>query len=427
MKTLLLTTSFLPSYGGIESYLHELAKALYDHELTVTAPVIPNSNIFDRSASFKILRYNRNPEALSYCNALCNLSQNLFKRRWPSARKPWQMSGRLLPALGVLLASRSLLKSLAAQSRLFAADPTLLPTDLVQAGTAFPSGIIGWIIHHRFGTPYVVYTYGMEILLWGSSLRTRCLLRRVLSESAWVGAVSGFTAGLLKEFGLPEEAIRLVPPGIDPEPFCHPQDVQRLREHFGLSSKRVILTHGRLDPRKGHDMVLRALAEVVSLYQDTIYLITGTGPNEATLRALVRELDLERYVIFGGRVPNEFIPALYQTCDVFVMASRQINQSVEGFGIVCLEAAAAGRPVIAGRSGGVADAVVDGVTGYLVNPENPYEIASRLMQLLGDRTLREQLGMAGRERVQQDFNANAFARRLRGYLEEATEINSIRK
>jgi phosphatidylinositol alpha-1,6-mannosyltransferase len=108
------------------------------------------------------------------------------------------------------------------------------------------------------------------------------------------------------------------------------------------------------------------------------------------------------------------------------MASRTIKESVEGFGIVCLEAAAAGKPVVAARSGGVVDSVLDGVTGYHIDPDSTEELASRLCQLLGNKTLRDQLGAAGRRRVCLDFDSNAFTRRMRRYIDE-TMLTSKRK
>jgi phosphatidylinositol alpha-1,6-mannosyltransferase len=289
-----------------------------------------------------------------------------------------------------------------------------------------PSGISAWIIHQRFGIPYVIYTHGAELLTWERSIRTRHLLRKVLQDASWVGAVSRFTAGLLKDLGVSENAIRMLPPAIDPEPFGELREANDIRQRYGLFSKRILLTHGRLIPRKGHDTVIRSLPSVISAYPDVVYLITGVGPNEEHLKALVAELKLGSHVIFGGSIMPQELPALYQACDVFVMASRTIKESVEGFGIVCLEAAAAGKPVVAARSGGVVDSVLDGVTGYHIDPDSTEELASRLCQLLGNKTLRDQLGAAGRRRVCLDFDSNAFTRRMRRYIDE-TMLTSKRK
>jgi phosphatidyl-myo-inositol dimannoside synthase len=426
MRTLLLSTSFPPVNGGIETYLHGVAKALCGYDLIVTAPITSGSKAFDSKTFLNIVRYNRDTEDLGYWDGLRIIQENLLSTRWSGARSAWRTTGRSLVQMLALLACRSILKSVAFQSQLFAGSSKCFPADLIQVGSVIPSGITAWIIHQRFGTPYVVYTHGMEILLWGSYRKTRSLLKTVLSNAAWVGAVSSFTAGLVQELGVPERAIRLVPPGIETARFFQLQDVQTIRKYYGISKKRLILTHGRLDPRKGHDMVIRALPDVIRSHPDTSYLITGAGPNEEALKVLVGKLGLENYVCFGGQIPAEFVPALYQACDIFVMASRQIGHNVEGFGIACLEAAAAGRPVVAGRSGGTSDAISDGITGFLVDPKDPCEIGARLIQLLGDRSLRERLGNAGRQRVQQNFDTEAFGRRIRKYIEEAIQMSSGR-
>ena len=137
-----------------------------------------------------------------------------------------------------------------------------------------------------------------------------------------------------------------------------------------------------------------AIQLVLASHPDVVYLVTGKGESEDTLRRLVGELGLGDHVVFGGSVPADLLPGLYHACDVFVMASRRLGSSVEGFGIVCLEAAAAARPVIAGRSGGVADAVEDGVTGLLVDPEDPEAIGGAISRLLEDPRLARRMGEA---------------------------------
>jgi phosphatidylinositol alpha-1,6-mannosyltransferase len=245
------------------------------------------------------------------------------------------------------------------------------------------------------------------------------LLSQVLRGAVRVGAVSRFTAHLVRSFGVPDSRIRLLPPGIDPVPFRSSNGAAAFRERFGLGGRRVILTHGRLDPRKGHDIVLHALRRVVDARADVVYLITGDGPNESFLRETARAADLGSHVVFGGRIEETDIAALYHASDVFVMASRRIGDNVEGFGIVCLEAAAAARPVIAGRSGGVSDAVLDGETGYLVDPSDPVAIADRILALLDDPGLARRLGEAGRARVEAEFTREAFGERVRAFLREA--------
>jgi phosphatidylinositol alpha-1,6-mannosyltransferase len=158
--------------------------------------------------------------------------------------------------------------------------------------------------------------------------------------------------------------------------------------------------------------VIDALGRIAERHPDVLYLITGEGPTRAALEARARERGVVDRVIFAGRIPEGALGDLYAACDVFVMPSRRVGSNVEGFGIVALEAAAAGRPVVGGASGGVADAVEDGVTGRLVDPGSASACAEVLIDLLGDDAGRRAMGEAGRSRVCSHFDHRAFEARL---------------
>jgi phosphatidylinositol alpha-1,6-mannosyltransferase len=414
VKSLLLTTNFPPAVGGLERFAHEAARALEPADVVVLAPAAPGGDSFDASAPFRVARFERSSASIGYFGALRLLRRNLERSGAPDAPALRRLG---MPILGRLLANRTCLRAVASQSR---ALPREAPApDVIQASSALPSGVLAALVGARRGAPYVVYTHGAELLAWRSPRRLGMLLARVLRDAALVGAVSRFTVQLVRSFGVPDSRIRLLPPGIDPVPFRSSDGAGALRARFGLGGRRVILTHGRLDPRKGHDVVLRALRRVVDARPDVVYLITGDGPNESLLRETARAAGLGGHVVFGGRIEERDVAALYHASDVFVMASRRIGNNVEGFGIVCLEAAAAARPVIAGRSGGVSDAVKDGETGYLVDPNDPVAIADRVLTLLGDPGLARRLGEAGRARVEAEFTRDAFAERVRAFLREA--------
>jgi len=180
------------------------------------------------------------------------------------------------------------------------------------------------------------------------------------------------------------------------------RDVVRLRAKYGLNGCKVILTVGRLVERKGHDMVIRALPAVRDAVGAVRYLIVGSGPEEQRLRALSSDVGFRDDVVFVGHVRDEELPAFYACCDVFVMPCRALpgRDGIEGFGAVFLEAAASGKPVIAGRSGGIADAVVEGATGILVNPTDVKQLASMLTRLLLNRDEAARLGRNGRQRAE---------------------------
>jgi len=183
----------------------------------------------------------------------------------------------------------------------------------------------------------------------------------------------------------------------------------------------VILTVGNLVERKGHDVVLKSLPKVLKEVPNTVYLIVGDGEQKQNLKELVDELGLGEQVIFTGRVPEKELPQYYNACDVFIMPSREIGSDIEGFGIVFLEAGACSKPVIGGRSGGIIDAVEDGVSGILVDPTNVDEISQTLITLLTDDELARRLGRQGRKRVEEDFDQLAMAKKLSQIFRDFTK------
>ncbi len=198
-------------------------------------------------------------------------------------------------------------------------------------------------------------------------------------------------------------------PAVDPEEFA-PDTPPRLPP--------VLLTLGRVVARKGQDMVIQALPRILKEFPNVQYWVAGRGSHLDSLKALATQLGLENCVQFLGFVSAEERLRLYQECSIYLMPSRTIGDQgdFEGFGITYLEANACGRPTIGGRSGGVADAVLDGDTGFLVDSESPDEIAEKTLRLLRDPKLAARLGRQGRERIERELNWDATAQKLAGLI-----------
>jgi len=173
-----------------------------------------------------------------------------------------------------------------------------------------------------------------------------------------------------------------------------------------------LLTVARLVPRKGHKAVLEAIRKLLPEIPNLVYLIAGTGPEEEKLRQLTAEWNLHDAVRFSGFVKDEDLPAYYNACDVYVMPNSEEKGDVEGFGMVFLEANACGKAVVGGRSGGAAEAVIEGKTGRLVDPHNPQELADVLDVLLKNEAVRANMGEQGMLRARSEFNWAARARML---------------
>jgi len=207
-------------------------------------------------------------------------------------------------------------------------------------------------------------------------------------------------------------------PGVEMKFFTQLDKIQCKRQ-FNIEGRSVLYTVGRLDERKGHDLVIKALPEIRKQIPDVIYLIGGKGPYLSRLQELVSQLELNDVVIFCGFIADDDICAFHRCGDVFVMPNRILaDGDTEGFGIVFLEAAAAGNPVIGGRAGGALDAVIDGETGFLVDPTREEEFIDKAVVLLKDNALANKLGNAGQKRALEKFCWPVLAPQLEHYLEQ---------
>lgn len=251
----------------------------------------------------------------------------------------------------------------------------------------------------------LVVTHGLEVTRTGIRGWRLRALREVLSGCTRVIAVSQFTRDrIIERTGVADAHVVVVPNAIDPARFF-PQAVPTgLKEKWGLVDKNVILTLARVIERKGHDMVIRALPRILQKHPETVYLIAGSGRADVIerLKALARELDVHRHVVFMGYVADADINAVYNLARIYVMISRELvdQGDTEGFGITYLEANACRKPVIGGDSGGVSDAIVDGETGFLIDPVDVDALVDRICRLLDDPALANRLGQNGLTRLQ---------------------------
>jgi phosphatidylinositol alpha-1,6-mannosyltransferase len=251
--------------------------------------------------------------------------------------------------------------------------------------------------------PVIFYMHGEELTNPDQSRIVGTRNFAALREAEGVIAVSRFTRTKLIELGVSPDRIALIPNGIDLRRFTPGEKDTELLEKYGVLGKTILLTVGRFEERKGHATVLRSLQNIVQSHPEVAYLIVGSSdglPNHG-LEQLARTLGISEHVVFAGRVPAEQLPRFYQASDIFVMPNHTLpNGDTEGFGLVFLEAAACGKPVIGGRDGGVPDAVVDGETGILVDGASVPEVTNAVLRLLRDPELAAGLARNGLRRVQ---------------------------
>jgi len=262
----------------------------------------------------------------------------------------------------------------------------------------------------------VVVAHGLDVTKPLGPIRSR-LCRFTLARCRLVVAVSRFTRDRIRErFRIPEGHILVLPNGVDPGRFRRRDDLDDLRRRYGVAGKKVILTLARIIERKGHDRVIEAMPRVLRAAPNAVYLIAGSGSKtvEERLRERAEALGIADRVRFIGYVPEPELSRHYSLADIYVMPSREIAErgDTEGFGITFLEANACEVPVIGGRSGGVEDAIEDGVTGLLVDPLDVDGLAEAIIRLLTDPEEAARMGKRGRARVEREFSWREITRRL---------------
>lgn len=295
---------------------------------------------------------------------------------------------------------------------------------IVAAASVAPDGLVAMHLKRRLGIPYVVLAHGEEITVPLRSRRrllTRYMklsaMRQVFRNADRVIVNSHNTEETVRDFVGSGVSTRVLHPGTDLAGF-HP-DGPDLRERLGLGPRPVLLTVGHLMHRKGQVRVIEALPRILRQIPGAVYLMAGTGVHEVAMRQAVEANGVQDSVRFLGRVDEADLAALYRTADAFVLANRNLpDGDFEGFGIVYLEAAASGLPIVVGERTGNADAVIDDVTALRVNPEQPADIAQAVCRLLSDRALARGMGTAGRRFVEESFAPDVLTKRWNAILAE---------
>jgi phosphatidylinositol alpha-1,6-mannosyltransferase len=375
MRLLVLTELFLPTKGGTAVWAAEVYRRLGGKEIHIVTAEVPNSAEVDATHPNTVHRLNLK-------------------------RVPW-----LKPeSLGMY--AKFLFKSLAIA--------LIHRFDAIHAFRALPEGIVAWLVARLTFRPVVIYAHGEELTTWGNGGKYKAM-RFALRHASIVIANSEFTRKELLKMRVREQRIVIINPGVDVERFRPGLPCNDLKQQISLvSGEKLILSVGRLSRRKGFDMVVRSMPQLARQGIAVRYALIGIGEDNDYLINLTRELGVDDRVYFLGHVNQEDLPRWYNACDVFAMPNREINGDTEGFGMVFLEAAACGKPVIAGRSGGTGSAVMEGVTGYLVDGSISDKITESLLKILSDDGQLTKMGKMGLIRACHDFDWKAVASRTAG-------------
>jgi phosphatidylinositol alpha-1,6-mannosyltransferase len=334
MRTLLITTDYLPNSGGVANYYSNLIKHWPANE------------------SIWVLHRNYRCRAGKYFGWLMLIIKNYFVHR----------------------------------------------INYIIVGQLLPLGIIAWFFKKTFKIKYAVFIHGMDFAYALKTPRKATLTKKILLGADKLIIGNDYTAGLVRDF-LPAVTMKsvVVNPGVSWPLGISSKEAVDLRKIFGLGKKIILFGLGRLVKRKGFDKVITALELLPKKIADNlVYVLAGDGEEMANLKILAGD---KQNIIFLGRLSEAEKWAWLKASDIFIMTSRNLAGDFEGFGIVYLEANLCGKQVIAGRSGGVAEAVVDNLNGLLVDPEDEIDIAAKIAELASHKVLREKLGEAGKRRA----------------------------
>ena len=374
-RHLLVTNDFPPKVGGIQSYLWELWRRLPADDIAVHTTPHTGASVFDADQAFVVTR----------------------------SREPV-----LLPTPTVVRRVRNLAERQGAE--------------LVVWDPALPVGHAA----RRVDRPYAVVLHGSEVTVPGRLPMARSILARVLRGASLVICAGNYPAAEAERAAGCTLPTVVVPPGVDTDRFRPLDEAERasVRRELGLPvDAPLVVSVSRLVPRKGMDTLIRSAARLGRTEPDLVVAIAGSGRDRRRLEGLVASTGAPVRLL--GRVPEELLPGLYGAGDVFAMLcrSRWGGLEQEGFGIVFLEAAAAGVPQVAGESGGAAEAVAHERTGLVMGrPDAVEQVARTLSDLLGDRERRTEMGREARRRAEAEFSYDVLARRLRAGIDDATLV-----
>ena len=374
-RVLVVTNDFPPRLGGIQSFVYNVVRGLPPDEVVVYASSYPGATEFDAEQAFAVIR---------------------------------DRTSMLLPTPAV-------------RRRVLCARREHNAT-AVWFGAAAPLGLLARSLRRAGAQRVVATTHGHEVG-WAALPGARSLLRRIGRDVDVLTYLGEYTRGRLAAALGPRIQLARLAPGVDLDRFSPTDEVlefaQQLRARYDLGSAPVVVCVSRLVRRKGQDTLIAAWPSIRSRIPGARLLIVGRGPYEADLRDQAARAGVADAVIFAGGVPDNELAAHLAVGDVFAMPARTRRRGldVEGLGMVYLEAGACAIPVVAGDSGGAPDAVLDGETGFVVDGRDVTDVADRIITLLRDPQLRLQLGRAGRNWVEREWQWPQVCATLDGLLQ----------
>lgn len=362
-RTLLITDDYAPQTGGVAAYYSAICRLLPGTAITVLTAPMAGAKAYDVAQPYRIVR-----RPLLSSNAMV----------WPRWRLALRETNTMIGEMDA---------------------------EMLWVGQILPYGTVAWIVHRRLGLPYIVTVHGMDIGIPRG--RRRWLCQRILNDAHAVVANSLATRTLaVDSYSVNAAKISVQTPGVAAAHHVRQSTVDALRRQFGPDDAGpIVLTVGRLVARKNHHLLLTALPQIISELPRVRCVIVGDGPMRSAIDRYARRLGVRDRVTVLGEISDHELAAWYEAADIFVLTPKpSIHGDQEGFGLVYLEASSYGKPVVATDIAGVHEAVADGVSGLLVEPNNVRALAAAIVRLGRDRALAHRLGIQGQDRAARQFS-----------------------
>ncbi len=363
-KILLATLDFPPRVGGVGQYLLNIAR-FFNGKIAAIAPPMRGDEEFDSKEHFKVYR-----------------RPLLFQYFWPRHLKGF-----------------FILKGIFQREK----------AEILAINDVLPLGYPALFLKLFFKIPYFVFLHGLDFNLAKRNLWKKFWLRLILENSQFIVVNSNYLKGEVLKL-VPFAKIETVYPIIGDLPVSGGALKQEIVGNHKLEGKKIVFSLGRLVGRKGFNELILAFKDVKKEIEDAVLLIAGSGPEEKALKILAEN---SKDIIFLGKISDEEKCVFYDLCDIFALPARETGGDIEGFGIVYLEAAHFGKPSVAGKVGGVSEAVLDGKTGILVDGKSAGEIAKAIIKLLKDDNLRREMGEKANKRVLEEFTTENQAAKIK--------------
>jgi phosphatidylinositol alpha-1,6-mannosyltransferase len=370
-KVLVLTENFPPISGGSGRWFWELYSRLPKEQYLILADDVQGATEFDKTHQLNILRI-------------------------PLASQEWGLKS---------------VNGLKFYWRVFRQIRKIIKHHQIthiHCGRVIHEGVIAWLLKLITGTRYLCYVHGEDVETAATSGEHNLMVKQACRHADLLICNSHNSANIVKRLNYAcDDKIQVLHPGVDASLFVPLATDDAFKQYMGWQCRKVIITVGRLQARKGQDMMIRATALLKQQFPEILYAVIGRGECLESLQALTSELGLEQHVQFLTDVSDAQMIRCYQQSDVFILPNRTIDNDIEGFGMVLVEAQSCGKPVIAGDSGGTKETMLINQSGFVIDCNNVKSISTTVATLLSDPSGSIEMGKVGRKHVESELDWQA--------------------